>query len=469
MFWFLFQEIGFYVFVLLTVYFVFRKKYVNLLALHFWALAFATCFKFAITIWSPDKIVDLGIIFCIIMQRNKRKSRAIKYLRTLLFVLISLLVIGNINALVSTPKYDLALNPKVRLILQDFAYFVALALLFFGRILPAGFVKEFYKKYCTAIEIGAIVPGLIHYVCNRIGIPFMPIMRTSGAYDLANTVRIQFGGSLVSRVYGFAGEPKGLAFLLVPYLAIVLVCFLRGGSHRKNWVTLLFLVLGLFVLFQTYSSSALITFILLLPFILFYCSNRRSTFAVGALLVSVFIMAGVLIRDVVTGQYRVTQFVENVYGRTFDRGMSEMEEGRQETEIMDAYREGGPKVWLLGWGLAQYTFNVPNMINENNQLIPVQSGVILTLSDFGILGIFVLVYIAFLVLGLLKRARTLKNPLALAMAMAALAKFIESLSHGALITPLLFLMIASYSYYDCLPSKTAAIQAIEQIRKYRKK
>lgn len=468
MFWFLFQEIGFYVFVLLTLFFVIRKKYVNLLVLHFWALAFATCFKFAITIWTPDKIVDMGIIFCIIIQGNKRRSRAIKYLRTLLFVLIGLLVIGNINALVSVPKYDLALNPKVRLILQDFAYIVALALLFFGRILPTGFVKEFYKKYCTAIEIGAIIPGLIHFVCNRIGIPFMPIMRTGGAYDLASTVRAQFGGSVVTRVYGFAGEPKGLAFLLVPYLAILLVCFLRGGSHRKNWVTLLFLVLGLFVLFQTYSSSALITFILLLPFIFYYSSNRRSTFAIGALLVSVFIMAGVLIRDVATGQYRVTQFVENVYGRTFDRGMSEMEEGRQEAVILDAYRESGPKVWIFGWGLAQYSFNVPNMVNEDNQLIPVQSGVIITLSDFGVLGILVLIYVATLIFGLLKKSRVLKNPLPLAMAMAALAKFIESLSHGSLITSLLFLMIATYSYFDCLPPKTPATMAIEKIRKYRK-
>ena len=74
-----------------------------------------------------------------------------------------------------------------------------------------------------------------------------------------------------------------------------------------------------------------------------------------------------------------------------------------------------------------------------------------------------------LVFGLLKRARAQKNPLPLAMAMAALAKLIESLSHGALITPLLFLMIATYSYYDCLPPKMAATMAIEKIRKYRKK
>ena len=469
MFWFLFQEIGFYVFVLLTILFIFRKQYVNLLVLHFWALAFATCFKFAITIWSPDKIVDLGIVFCVIIQRNKRKSRAFKYLKTLLILFIALFAIGNINALMSVPKFDLALNPKMRLLLQDFAYTVALILLLFGRILPVGFVKEFYKKYCTAIEVGAIIPGLVHYVCNRIGIPFMPIMRTGGVVDAASTVRIQFGGSMVSRVYAFAGEPKGLAFLLVPYLAIVLVCFLRGGSHRQNWKTLLFLVLGLFVLFHTYSSSALITFILLLPFILFYCSNRRSRFAVGAFLVTLFIMSGVLIRDVVTGNHRVTEFIENVYGRTFDRGMSELEEGRQEAVIMDTYRASGPKVWILGWGLAQYSFNVPNMINEDDQLIPVQSGVIITLADFGVLGILLLLYEVFLVLSLLKKARALKNPLPLAMAMAALAKFLETLTHGSLITCLLFLMIAAYSYFDHLPVQTTPMLAIDKIRKYRKK
>lgn len=461
MFWSLFQEIGFYIFVLLTLLFVIRKEYVNLLVLHFWALAFATCFKFAITIWTPDKIVDLGIIFCIVVQRSKRKKRSLRLLKTLLFIYIVLLVVGNINALISIPKYELALNPKVRLLLQDFAYVVALGLLFFGQILPTGFVREFYKKYCTAIEIGAIIPGLIHYVCNRIDIPFMPIKRIGGEYNLADSVLAQFGDSFVTRVYGFAGEPKGLAFLLVPYLAIVLVCFLGGDSQRKNWKTLLFALLGLFVLIQTYSSSALITFILLAPFILLFCSNRRSIFAVGALLSSVFILAGVLLHDVVTGQDRVTQFIENVYGRTFDRGMIEIEEGRQETEIMDAYRESGPKVWLLGWGLAQYTFNVPDMINDENQLIPVQSGLVITLADFGVLGILVMIYVAILILGLLKKTRALKNPLPLAMAMAALAKFIESLSHGSLMTSLLFLMIATYSYFDSLLPKTPSALATE--------
>ena len=459
--WLLFQEIGFYVFVFLTLYFVAKKQYVNLLVLHFWALAFATCFKFAITIWTPDKIVDLGIIFCIIIRRNKRKSRAIIYLKTLLILYIVLLFIGNINALVSVPKYNLAINPNQRLLLQDIAYIVALALLFFGRILPVDFVEEFYKKYCTAIEIGAIIPGLIHYVCNRIGIPFMPIMRTGGAYNLADSVIAQFGDGIVTRVYGFAGEPKGLAFLLVPYLAIVLVCLIRREKHRKTWKTLLFTLLGFFVLFQTYSSSALITFILLSPFMLFFCSNRRSRVAIGVVLISVFIMTGVLIRDVITGQNRVTQFVENMYGRTFDRGIIEMEEGRQESIIMDTYWESGFKVWILGWGLGQYTFNVRNMINEDNQLIPVQSGIVLTLSDFGVLGILVLIYVAIVVLGLLKNTRRLMTPLPLAMAMAALSKFIESLTHGSLITCLLFLMIAAYSYYDCLSPKIAATHTFE--------
>ncbi len=448
MFWYLFQEIGFYTFVLLTLLFVIRRRYVDLLVLHFWALAFASCFKFAITIWSPDKIVDLGIVFCIIIQRNKRKSRAFKYIKALLFLYITLLLIGNINAFLSVPKYKIGLNPNMRVMVQDFSYVVALVMLFGGAILPVGFDKEFYKKYCTAIEIGAIVPGLIHYVCNRIGIPFMPILRTGGDYDPADSVVAPFGDSIVMRVYGFAGEPKGLAFLLVPYLAIVLVCFLRGDSNRQNWKTLLFLLLGLFVLFQTYSSSALITFILLIPFILIYSNVRRSSYAIVTLLVVFFIISGVLIHDAATGRYKMTQFVENVYGRTFERGMTEMEEGRQEAIIIDAFLESGFKVMLLGWGLGQYSFNVPNMINEDNQLIPVQSGIILTLSDFGVLGILVLIYVAILVLSLLKKARVLPSPLPMAMAMAALSKYIESLSHGSLITCLLFLMIATFSIYD---------------------
>lgn len=425
----------------------------DLLVLHFWALAFASCFKFAITIWSPDKIVDLGIVFCIITQRNKRNSQAFKYIKVLLLLFIALLVIGNINALLSVPKYKLGLNPNVRLVIQDFSYVVALVMLLFGRILPAGFVKEFYKKYCIAIEIGAIIPGLIHYVCNRIGIPFMPILRTGGEHDLANTVLAQFGDSIVTRVYGFAGEPKNLAFLLVPYLAISLVCFFRGGSGRQNLKSLLFIVLGLFVLLQTYSSSALITFILLSPFILCFCSDRRSSYAIGTFLVVFFIIIGVLFYDAATGQYRVAKFVENVNERTFERGITEMEEGRQEAIIMDVFRESGLKVVLLGWGLAQYSFNVPNMISDDNQLIPVQSGVILTLSDFGVLGILVLVYVAIQVLLLLKKARVLENPLPLAMAMATLSKYIESLSHGSLTTCLLFLMIATFSYYDSLQPK----------------
>ena len=458
MFWSLFQDFGFYLFIILTAYFVAKKQFVNLLVLHFWALAFATCYKFAITIWTPDKIVDFGIVFCVLFYKGKKKSRAVAFLKTLLICYLVILIIGNLNALASTPRYEVALSRTRRLFLQDMAYGVALILMFFGRLLPEGFVQEFYKKYCTAIEWGAIIPGLVHYVFNRIGLPFMPIMRVGGVMDYADEVRAQFGESIITRVYAFAGEPKGLAYLIVPYLAIVLVCFLKGGTKRKNWTTLLFLTLGLFVLFETYSSSAFITFILLLPFILFYCNNKRSKFAVGALIVTMFLFAGILVRDVVSGQYRVTEFIENVYGRSFDRGMSEMEEGRQEAVILDAYKVRGPIVWILGWGLAQYTFNAPNMVNERNQLIPVQSGFVVTLADFGIVGIVVLLILGLTVIRLLNKTKPLTNPLPLAMAMAVLAKYIESLSHGSLVTCLFFLMIATYAYFDYAPVKSKVSQ-----------
>lgn len=125
-----------------------------------------------------------------------------------------------------------------------------------------------------------------------------------------------------------------------------------------------------------------------------------------------------------------------------------MESGRQEAVIMDAYKESGANVLIFGWGLAQYTFYVPNMVSDDGLLIPVQSGLVLTLADFGILGIFLLAYLCILLIHLLNKTSIQECPLSLAMTMAAMSKFIESLFHGSLITCLLFLMIAAYTYYD---------------------
>lgn len=443
MIWAILQEIGFFIILVFTFYFVKSRKYIDLLVLYFVGLVFATCCKFFITIWTPDKVVSMGMLYCIIFRKNDYFNYKQKQLRIIFIILIILLIISTLVAMVSIPKYRYLISPNQRLILSDFSYLSSSIVLFYGMLLPPNFKNEFFGKYCRVMEI-AIITGLIHYIFNLVGIEFMPIRRAGMLEDTsAEEVLAEFGGHVISRVYGFAGEPKGLAFCILPYIVISFVMYLRGRYIRNKLYHLFFLFFGAFVLFQTYSSSALITAMLIIPIALIFGGNKSNI----KVLFVLFVGLGVMLIE--NSLFNNTEsFTDSLNKRTFERGMYELGNDRQETVIMNSFIEEGLFVKLFGWGIGQYTFNVPGQVFNNSILIPVQSGLILTLSDFGLCGMILFLYIFIVIIGLIRRANLLKNPVILSFAIASLTKMVEATMHGNIVSSFIYLMIASYMLED---------------------
>ena len=76
MIWFIIRYTIFSIFVALTAYFVWKKKYEQLLWLYFFTFPFQNCAAYIITTWNPYKIVSLGMLFVIIFHRISRKLPA---------------------------------------------------------------------------------------------------------------------------------------------------------------------------------------------------------------------------------------------------------------------------------------------------------------------------------------------------------------------------------------------------------
>lgn len=440
MIWSILQQIGFIIFLLLTVYYVRKDNFVNLLVLYFAGLAFAACSFFYITIWTPDKVVCVGMVYCILFKQKHHNTRIPNPLKIILRSMIILLFISTLLGIASTPKYTYLISPSQRLLLSNFSYISNSIILIFGLLLPIDLKRKFFPKYCRVMEL-AILTGLLHLIFISVGVEFMPIHRAGIVNDtMSEEVLAEFGGSIISRIYGFAGEPKGLAFCILPYIIISICMFLRNSYIKSKKYHLSFLVLGLFVLFQTYSSAAFINVIILIPLILFLGGIKPNPTLLSIIFIGViFALFGGMNSD-----SEVSTFADSINQRTFERGQTELANDRQETVIMNSFIGENSIVKIFGWGLGQYTFNVPDQVWGNSILIPVQSGVVLTIADFGILGLILYLYIIIVILSLIRKSKLIDSPIIFAFSMASLSKFIESTMHGNLTTSLMYLMITCY-------------------------
>ena len=412
-----------------------------MLALYFWALTFNCCFVYAITIWSPEKIVTLAMCWCVLFHKKKVRSANKSKLSIIVSLVLVLILLGNIVAVLTPPQYMKELEPMTRLILQDFSYVTNTIVLLYGVFLEKGFIIKLFPQYCRAIECG-IIAGLVHLICNLRGIPFMPILRTEGVSDGAEVLG-EFGGSLFNRIYAFAGEPKGLAFLIIPYLIISITCLFNGIYIKRKQYHLFFLTLGFIVLFFTLSSSGIITMVVMLPIIIVYGILKKEGKNKGKMIVAIIFCIIILTASL------GTEFFTSINERSFQRGMTELEDDRQEVVAYDTFKKSDILVHLYGWGIAQYSFQLPESSTTtlSGGFRPMESGLLVTLCDFGLLGVLVLCVIVLNILKLIRKSGKIKKSISYGFSMVSLSRFVQSLMYGSLFTPFVFLMIA-YNAYD---------------------
>jgi len=136
-----------------------------------------------------------------------------------------------------------------------------------------------------------------------------------------------------------------------------------------------------------------------------------------------------------------------MYERTFGRAQDELENDRMETLVWQAFIHDDVIYNIFGWGIAQYTFHVPGMLTATG-IIPMQSGLVLTLTDFGLLGGIFLVCLMIFLMRYMKQCSKIENIYATVFSIAAVNAFVGALMYGNLITCFMYLMLSLYAYND---------------------
>lgn len=133
-----------------------------------------------------------------------------------------------------------------------------------------------------------------------------------------------------------------------------------------------------------------------------------------------------------------------------------MESDRQERIVLDHFiGDPNPMSRIIGYGTAQYTFLIPGQ-TIGNALIPMQSGFVLTLCDFGVLGIALYIILLTIILKTISLSYKTKNSYGMAFGGAVLASLIGSLMFGSIVTCLIYLLPAVYGLYDSIDKKQLA-------------
>lgn len=190
----------------------------------------------------------------------------------------------------------------------------------------------------------------------------------------------------------------------------------------------------------------------MVPLIVLLLPLPKISYKTAAIIASICVIVCICISINEVSLYRHqvndNNYIELLYDRTFGRAQNEMKNDRQESIILEQFsKEGNIIHTLFGWGVAQYTFHVPGQAIGRN-LIPVQSGLVLSLVDFGIVGIVLIMWLCYIILKVIKLSLQSKNVYAQAFSIAALSAFIGSLMFGNITTCFIYLMLAIYAYYD---------------------
>lgn len=428
-------------------------------------MAFATCYQFAITIWFPTKVIALGMVIFLLISRTKRRQTYItSWFKPFIVIFFIVLLLGDLIAVVSPPRYALHFNKISRIINTNYTYITTALLLFYGTILKPGFVRRVFPSFCLAMEV-AMAFGILHYICLSLGIEFMPILRQDGSIN--DEAAFADAGAKILRIYGVSGEPKSLAFLALPYIMASLTMFCMGHYRRNSTAYhLTALCAAIFVLINTYSSAALITFAIVFPMMLALLPFNKLMIKVVPLAIIATLGIGFynamteMNSDCPQERQEESSLMDRLYRRSFERASEEMEGDRQERVVLDYMAEdAGAMTWLMGYGVAQYTFQIPGM-TIGRSLIPMQSGFVLSLCDFGLLGIVLYGMLFLLIIKIIRYSKRYRCKYGMAFAFAALSSVIGSMMFGSIVTCMIYLMLALYGYNDelqaCHLSKVTA-------------
>lgn len=385
--WFLLAKIINGILLLISVYFVVINKPILLLPTLFIAMGLHG-FNFLLgTIWFPFKIVNIVIFLYTFTKIPTSKINSPIFQKFFLAFFISILP-AFLNIPDNEVNTGILQSPAIRPIIQIYTYISTFSLIVFIPYVINSDIK-FLKvdKYYMRISELIIIIGLVHFIFIRLGLNFIPIIRAVG--EQSDVAKFSASGIIMNRIYGFTGEPKTLGTMLLPYFFISLYKLTNNIINRNKKYHSIFLFLSLFVIIQTYSSSALIAvfFSLTIGFLFGFYKINNPLIIKPIFIVLIFILIGnSLIKD--QKYERDISYLDFLYERSFGRVEEEIDE-RTEMLLISDLIENQP-LFVMGYGPGMYVFALPGLVFGRG-VNKIDSGWLTIFFDLGIIGIIVYV------------------------------------------------------------------------------
>jgi len=341
------------------------------------------------TVWFPIKVVSSWALVLVLVRllMNRHPERFSAGFAIWFLLACWVVVAGLFGFVVDAPLPDDLgsglLSAALRPIVQTYTYLSLLALtpLALMGLRTEADHRRFWSFYAITATASCAV-ALVQWAMLRAGLAFMPILRMHGEHSQA--AAFDGGESVVYRLYGFAGEPKALAVLLVPIVFAALMATLQPRQVRPWWGHPAMPVAFALVTILTYSTAALIALAVgaLLTIVLTPWAGAR-----GGRVVAVVFTAtlGASALMVLVAVYDVhVQVLDLIHLRTVERLETQIFE-RRETAALAYLFEERPELALNGLGLGMFIYHFPGLLwGEGTDVI--QSGWVTSLVDLGLLG-----------------------------------------------------------------------------------
>ena len=403
MIWFVIRYLIFTLFIIAGLYCTVKRKYHLLVFLYFLSFPFQNCAAFAITTWNPYKVISVFMFICLLLDHKHRPQSLI--INRYAVTVISVVCISALLGLTYLPN-KLSTIGISRVIAQSFTYCPGIVPLLFMVYLSKIQLNKTLQYYEYAIYI-LIGLGLVHFAFLKFGIPFAPIIRDVGTTNYWAIAK--FGGENVDRLYGLCGEPKHMGLYIAPYVVWKIVQLCVETSNRFK--TSIKLAFALFIFLHTYSSTAYIAFVAAIPLAFVVITRIRSNLFlnIGVYLIIVCVLGACwyvnLGNTIILPK---SQFVESFTERSFERAENELEDERTEVRVLRDYTNAPVVEKITGYGPGLYVYHTAGLTFSQG-FNPMQSGIVLNLVDFGVLGIFALLFLLFIALSVISKAIKQRN------------------------------------------------------------
>lgn len=341
------------------------------------------------TVWFPIKVVSTWALVLVLWRLLMKLHTEHLSAGFVIWFFLSLWVVvaGLFGFIVDAPlANDLGSGLRsgaLRPIVQTYTYLSLLALtpLALMSLRAEADHRRFWNVYAITATASCAI-ALVQWAMLRAGIAFMPILRMHGEHS--QVAVFDGGDSVVHRLYGFAGEPKALAVLLVPIAFAALSATLQPRHVRPWWAHPAMPITFALITILTFSSAALIALAVgvLLTIVLTPWAGARRDRVVGVALISA-LCASALAVFVAVSDVQL-QVLNLIHLRTVERLGVEVFE-RPEAAALAYLFDDRPELALTGLGLGMFIYHIPGLLWGDGTNV-IQSGWVTSLVDLGLLG-----------------------------------------------------------------------------------